>query len=39
MADYFPTAEGSNDAMASNGAEAPQAVVAVNDTAMDDEML
>jgi hypothetical protein len=38
MADYFPSAEGSNDAMVSNGAEAPQAA-AVNDTAMDDEML
>jgi THO complex subunit 4 len=38
MADYFPTAEGGNDAMASNGAEAPQTTV-VADTAMDDEML
>lgn len=38
MADYFPTAEGSNDAMATNGAEAAPAA-AVGDTAMDDEML
>lgn len=38
MADYFPTAEGSNDAMVSNGAEAAPAA-AGGDTAMDDEML
>jgi THO complex subunit 4 len=38
MADYFPTAEGSNDAMVSNGAEAAPAP-AGGDTAMDDEML
>ncbi|KZM28192.1 RNA-binding RNA annealing protein [Ascochyta rabiei] len=38
MADYFPTAEGGNDVMVSNGAEAAPAV-AGGDTAMDDEML
>lgn len=38
MADYFPSAEGSNDAMAANGAAAAP-VAAVGDTAMDDEML
>ena len=38
MADYFPSAEGSNDAMATNGAEAVPAA-AGGDTAMDDEML
>ncbi|KAF3043140.1 hypothetical protein E8E12_003879 [Didymella heteroderae] len=38
MADYFPSAEGSNDAMATNGAEAAPAA-AGGDTAMDDEML
>ncbi|XPS74909.1 RNA-binding RNA annealing protein [Ascochyta lentis] len=38
MADYFPTADGSNDAMVSNGAEAAPAA-AGGDTAMDDEML
>jgi THO complex subunit 4 len=38
MADYFPTAEGGNDAMATNGAEAAP-VAAAGDTAMDDEML
>ena len=39
MADYFPTAEGSNDAMATNGAAAAAPAVAGGDTAMDDEML
>lgn len=39
MADYFPSAEGSNDAMATNGAEAAPAAAAGGDTAMDDEML
>ena len=38
MADYFPGAEGANDAMATNGAAAAPAA-AVGDTAMDDEML
>jgi len=38
MADYFPGAEGGNDAMATNGAAAAPAA-AVGDTAMDDEML
>lgn len=38
MADYFPGAEGSNDATATNGAAAAPAV-AGGDTAMDDEML
>lgn len=38
MANYFPTADGSNDAMAANGAEAAPAA-AVADTVMDDEML
>jgi THO complex subunit 4 len=38
MADYFPSAEGSNDVMATNGAEAAPAA-AGGDTAMDDEML
>lgn len=38
MADYFPTADGGNDAMVSNGADAAPAA-AGGDTAMDDEML
>lgn len=38
MADYFPTADGSNDAIVSNGAAAAPAA-AGGDTAMDDEML
>ncbi|KAF2995844.1 hypothetical protein E8E13_002892 [Curvularia kusanoi] len=38
MADYFPSAEGGNDAMAANGAAAAPAA-AGGDTAMDDEML
>jgi THO complex subunit 4 len=37
MADYFPAAEGANDAMVTNGGNAGQAAAA--DTAMDDEML
>jgi THO complex subunit 4 len=38
MADYFPAADGNNDAMATNGADTVQAT-AGGDTAMDDEML
>jgi THO complex subunit 4 len=38
MADYFPSAEGGNDAMAASGVEAAPAA-AGGDTAMDDEML
>ncbi|KAF1930680.1 uncharacterized protein M421DRAFT_2988 [Didymella exigua CBS 183.55] len=38
MADYFPTADGSNDAMATNSVGAAPAAVG-GDTAMDDEML
>ena len=37
MADYFPTADGGNDAMVTNGGATGQA--ASGDTAMDDEML
>jgi hypothetical protein len=38
MADYFPTTEGNNDAMATNGTEGAQTTVD-GDTAMDDEVL
>lgn len=38
MADYFPTAEGNNSAMETNGASGAPAA-AGGDTAMDDEML
>lgn len=38
MADYFPTADGNNDALAANGAQAAPAAAGA-DTAMDDEML
>jgi THO complex subunit 4 len=38
MADYFPAAEGGNDAVIATGTDGAQAT-AGGDTAMDDEML